>query len=223
MFTQDITVKQRNGMNECNQVLKQIFSEFIVNQGGVAYASENGSEMSRGFHFSLLKDSMLGEVMAKAPIELREGFTMNTNDVYLAIKDNKKKINKVYLQQNDFGFCTKDEDEFLPLAKMLDERTAFMQKQEEKISSIVKAIQNKDAEYILTDGDVQLLSNNQLLTISVGKFHVRMTKEVVPVINRHASNYQVIFKNIDDAVFHMIMTYNVHNVQFYHQYTVVHF
>jgi len=209
-----VVSKQLKVLNTINQVVKKSFLRYFVVRNGVIFTDDNGLAMEMGLHFSYT--NQIDDLLKLFSIPEGYALMLNSQDVFVTIRDNKKIIK--YLKFNDNGiFISGDMIDF-PIGRYVKMTDAF----KDTYRVIVDRI-TKKSEKLLTDEDIQKLINNEILTFGEGDKRVRLTKALFPHI-KVGLPMSVTILDIDDPnLFETMISITKDDVTNFHVYTCIKF
>lgn len=149
-------------INNLNQDAKIMFDNFYIGPSGFIYpGNDKFQKLLKGHHIAIAKDNPFNDLH----------LILNADHIYTTIKDNKKDLKNIYLDNTEIGFIGENK---YPFGRIISE------------SRSMKYINNDGFELDLnkynrlTDKDVQSLVKNGMMELEDGDYRTRITREVIP-------------------------------------------
>lgn len=217
----DITVKDRNYLNSLNQMTKKITDEYFLSPEGLLLPTLEGRVLNRGQYFAVVHQaSRIDEIFQLK----NSGYAkLNTEALYVAVKDNKKSINGLqYYEDAKIGFRT--EDEPIYIGNIVEEPDDYFYDRRNFAVNHLDMIATDVDMIPLSEQIIESLLENELVQFSHGKHRVRLVKDVFPMITKKTKIF-VGFNDVEDSDSEFKMTVSIEkdHATNYHVYTCIHY
>lgn len=154
------------GLENINQILKNIFNEVFINNKGVCYNNES----------TLLSGRCFCETNFNNFIEIKENqlFKLNTRVLYECLKAGKTKILGYTIVDSKYIFNTEIGD--FTIGEFIDEEVLNMDK--------LKSILNNTTCSFNRNDLLERFSNKEFIDVDAGEYKMFITHKLFPSINK---------------------------------------
>lgn len=210
-----ITNKELKVINDINQVVKKSFLHYFITDKGLIFTDVNGACIDNGFHFSYIHN--IDKLLEVIPIPNDELLVFYSQDLFNAVKENKKKINSIKITKNKIYLVT-DNDSFL-----VGQYAEFDEGLKEIYRKAVTYTLKLDPQYEIPDELIERLIQNEIITYRQGEYKVRIAKSLFPHI-KVGLPIKVSFIDLNENdLFEAIINITKDNVTNFHVYKCIKF
>jgi hypothetical protein len=210
-----ITNKELKVINDINQVVKKSFLHYFITDKGLIFTDVNGACIDNGFHFSYIHN--IDKLLEIIPIPDDELLVFYSQDLFNAIKENKKIINSIKILNNKVYLVT-DKDSFL-----VGQYAKFDEGLKEIYRKAFTYTLKLDPQCKLPDELIKSLVENEIITYRQGEYKIRITKTLFPHIKVGLPiNISFVDLNEND-LFETIINITKDNVTNFHVYKCIKF
>lgn len=218
-----IDVKTRNYIDGINQAVKKISDVYYMNGSGLILPTDESKKITKGRHFTLVNDA--DRLQKSLKLSNSSIVRIHADHIYMSVKENKKTIDGIVIDEayNNIGFSN-GENKSLFFGELIgeddnEEYDKYSKYALNKIGNIADIEMKPFSEETVT-----LLLENNLITLTEGNYHVRITKEIFPHISlKTPINVGFRQKEDNENLFEFIVTIKKGEVTNYHIYTCIHF
>lgn len=214
-YVQALTAKERNLINDINQVVKKSFLHYFILEDGLVMSNPKGFAVDKGFHFSICKKFEI--IKNLIPIPHNHVLVVSAQNMFVTFRDRKKEIEQIMID-NNIVYVGSDNLR-LPIGKLV-ERTASIDLAEQKIHNF---LQHVDEEGRLPDEMVDKMLANEITTYQKGKFKIRLTKELFPHIKKGIDLNVSFIDSGEPYTFKTLLSVDKGNVQNFHLYECIYY
>lgn len=214
-YVQALTPKERNLINDINQVVKKSFLHYFILEDGLVMSNPKGFAIEKGFHFSLCKK--FDVIKNLIPIPEKHILVISAQNMFVTFRDRKKEIEQIMIE-NNVVFVGSDSVR-LPIGKLV-ERTPSIDSMEQKIHNFLGYV---DVEGRIPDESVDKMLENEIITFEKGKYKIRLTKELFPHIKKGIDLNVSFIETGDPYTFKTLLSVDKGNVQNYHLFDCIYY
>lgn len=218
MIKTSVTPKQRNRLDALNKAVRRLYGRYVIAPSGVIIPKDHLKPVQSGVHFSKVDD--MSEI---APLLLAPGSAVqiDADALFTHVRDSKKTIKELYRNEDDIGFKDVEatEDDLMEFASVVSTSKEFA-RDLANVEAILTLLETAESVE-LTDDDVALLQDDEMLVVASGDYRVRTTKELFPYIRTKNLDYTVFFYDADEFAFVMTIHYQNGDIHNFHQYKCI--
>lgn len=212
----DITIeldkKEVKKINEFNQLIKKYFKYFFICNNIIISDNDNRC-LDKGIYYIIIQNNPFEKII----LDKGNVLQLSSIDIYKSIKDNKKYIKGLILE-NDILYFDLGEDKERCFIGNIHEKISI------NIPDISKINFNESDNIELLLEDIESLYGNTMMTINDNNHKVRITKELIPGLKKD-SIIKVSFSDddTDNDIFNMVILLELDDKLFYHYYKCINF
>lgn len=216
----DFDKKQIKKLNEFNQITKNYFNYYYMFDNGLLICRdhEKFKKAQKGFHFCVSTINPL--------CDMDDGkiFALTSDCVYKIIKDRKKDITGLALENDNILFSLTENNMF-NIGKIYDYSKLPKDLMDNYNIAMKTMKQCSESErYDILHDDVTTLMTNGIINYEKKGYKLRITRELIPNLKKD-SNVSIRFFDIpkDTSLFHVVITVTRDEIVSYHKYTCIKF
>ena len=210
-----IASKELKFINDINQVVKKSFLHYFITDKGLIFTDVNGACIDNGFHFSYIRN--IDKLLEVIPIPNDELLVFYSQDLFNAIKENKKIIHSIKILNNKVYLVT-DKESFL-----VGQYAEFDEGLKEIYRKAVTYTFKLEPQYELPNELIKSLVENEIITYRQGDHKVRITKTLFPHI-KVGLPIKISFIGLNENdLFETIINITKDNVTNFHVYKCIKF
>lgn len=193
-----------NRLNKINQELKHIFNYYIISNDGTMMLKNNDQYILSGIHFINLIDFKPFSFMYDF-----NNYEFSSKDIFDIIKNHKKDINSIFIDNGEL-YLKSDKDKY-KIGNVNSD-----------VSYPLSYIDDSNNMIELSQSDCINLIRNKYVNLSLDKFRVRITKEVIPGLKK-SHKIIIFFKEheTDNKLFYLILKVYRDGMITYHKYRCI--
>ena len=202
-YIKKITGRDLTKLNKINQDTKNIFSpyysiidSFIIGE----------SAMNVGQHFCELKDYDIYTLFDRSKSEM---ITLNPEIIYHTIKDKKKYIEYLIVEDNKIYLKTDTESINIGQYETITDTI------NEYIAKKLSIINEYQPISIIDDEGLEEILSGGCYTHYQGKYRIRLIKKFIPLINKKLEIYINTFDSESDSIFITLLKYEKHIIVYH--------
>lgn len=213
--TISITSKELKVINDINQVVKKSFLHYFITDKGLIFADVNGACIDNGFHFSYIHN--IDKLLEVIPIPNDELLVFYSQDLFNAVKENKKTIKSIKVLNNKV-FLVTDKETIL-----VGQYAKFDESLKEIYRKAFTYTLKLEPQYELPDDLIKSLIENEIITYRQEDYKIRITKSLFPHI-KVGLPIKISFIDLNENdLFEAIINITKDNVTNFHVYKCIKF
>lgn len=175
--------KLLKGLENINQIIKNIFDTVYIDDRGVCYNNES----------TLLSGRCFCETNFNEFVEIKENqlFKLNTRVLYECLKSGKTKILGYTIENSEYIFNTENGD-FL-IGEFIDDEVLNMGK--------IKSLLDNGSDKVNKNDLLERFNNKEFIEVDVNEYKMFLTHKLFPSINK-CKNLDVVIHDNNDGTFY---------------------
>lgn len=212
--------KQIKKLNDFNQITKNYFQHYYTFNSGLIVCRDNEKfkKAQKGFHFCTTT------IFPICEIEKLKTIGLTSDYVYKIIKDRKKEINGLIIENNEILFSM-GENAACKIGNIL-ELTNLPNDLKDNYNLAAKTLNQclMGTKYTLSDDEVTTLMTNGIILYQQDGYKLRLTKELIPNLKKDSTvNIQFFDIEKEESLFHVVINVEWEDINSYHKYTCIRF
>lgn len=200
--------KYINAINNINQILKNTFESFILDDKGVIFESVNKLEL--GYHMAF---SDLNKYLCVPEGKM---IKISASELFKAIKDRKKELSGYGIAENIVHFITDTGDRII-IGKVLSDKEAY--DVVNKSETFINIWDNANEHNQINEDDKELLLNKEILTKEHQEYKMILSHKLLPQLKKSENVmihiHQSQNENMFVGIFEMYHKLGIKTIHFY--------